>query len=203
MAATGLSLTQIWPTVDWGDVHVRLPTVLVPDSVWIKNGPVTTEVRHLGVSHTTNDLIAWLPKERVLFAGDQVLSGCTPFLLFGSVLGARAAVAQMLRLEPRTVVPGHGPVGGAELIAATLRYLDWVIEAAREGVRSRRTPRALAPLVGPGPFPAWIDGERHVANFHRAYLDLEGASPGEPLDLESVFKDVIDCCEHGYPICQA
>lgn len=203
MAAAGLSLTGIWPDVDWGELEVRLPTVLVADSVTIENGGTTLEVRHLGVSHSTNDLIVWLPKERVLFAGDQVLSGCTPFLLFGSVAGARAALAQMLRLEPRTVVPGHGRVGGPGLITATLEYLDWVVAVAKEGLRSRLTPRTLAGQAGPGPFPGWIDRERHVANFHRAYAELEGALPGAPLDLEPVMKDVIACCEHGYPRCRA
>src|SRR5882672_4612070 len=110
MAATGMSLTQLWPDVDWGDVSVRLPTVCVPDSVTVRNGATITEIRHVGVSHTTNDLIAWLPRERILFAGDVVLSGCTPFLLFGSVLGAKAVLSELRKLEPRTVVPGHGPI---------------------------------------------------------------------------------------------
>jgi len=203
MSAAGLSIMGLWPMVEWGDLRVRLPTRLIPDSATIGHGTTTTEIRHLGVSHTTNDLVAWLPRKGVLFAGDQVLSRCTPFLLFGSVLGAKAALIQLRRLEPRTVVPGHGPVGGVELIAATLRYLDWVIEVAQEGLRSRKTAKAVAHSVGPGPFPEWIDSERHVANFHRAYLDLEGAAPGAPLDLESVFRDVSDCCEHGYPVCLA
>jgi cyclase len=46
-------------------------------------------VRHVGTAaHTTNDSIVWLPGPRVLFAGDLLFNGGTPFLVMGSVAGA-------------------------------------------------------------------------------------------------------------------
>ena len=47
----------------------------------------------------------------MLFAGDLLFNGGTPFLLMGSVLGAIDVLEDVVRpLGARTIVPGHGPV---------------------------------------------------------------------------------------------
>ena len=48
------------------------------------------ELHFLGPAHTTNDVVAWIPERRVLFAGDLVFNGGTPFVVMGSVAGSRA-----------------------------------------------------------------------------------------------------------------
>jgi cyclase len=208
MREAGLDLLRLWPEVDWGGVQVRLPDIDVDDSVTLRTGPATgsdprVELHHLGVAHTDNDLVAWLPRERVLFAGDQVMSGSTPFLLFGSVLGSRAALDGLAALEPRVVVPGHGRIGGPALIEQTRTYLDWLVEVARSGLRERVRPLQLASRCGPGPFPSWSEPERLVANLHRAYADLQGAPPAAPLELGSVLADVASLAPGGRLVCRA
>jgi len=69
-------------------------------------------VKHVGTAaHTTNDVLAWFPGQSVLFCGDLVFNGGTPFLLMGSVAGCIEALEQVVApLGARTIVPGHGPV---------------------------------------------------------------------------------------------
>jgi cyclase len=53
----------------------------------------------------------WIPERSVLFCGDLIFNGGTPFLLMGSVAGAVDALEQVLMpLGAQTIVPGHGPV---------------------------------------------------------------------------------------------
>jgi cyclase len=78
-------------------------------------------------------LAHWLPRERVLFAGDIVMSGAAPFCLMGSVGGSLTAVSRLAALGPKTVVSGYGPVTGPEILDQTARYLRWIQELAAEG----------------------------------------------------------------------
>jgi cyclase len=191
MAETGLALTALWPGVDWGDARVTLPTVTFSARMTLHLGERHVELIHLGVAHTTNDVVVWLPAERVLFAGDVVLSGAAPFSLFGSVAGTISAIARLRRLEPATVVCGHGPVGGVELLDRNVEYLRWVEALAAEGVAAGRTPLEVARDADLDRFADLIDPERIAGNLHRAYAERAGVPAGAPLDVLEVFAEMV------------
>ena len=46
-------------------------------TLWM--GSREVQIIHIGRSHTAGDTVVWLPKERVLFAGDTVEFGATPY----------------------------------------------------------------------------------------------------------------------------
>ncbi len=201
-AAADLGLTKLWPDVDWGDVRVTLPTITFTDRMTLHVGQRTVELIHVGVAHTTNDVVVWLPEERVLFSGDVVMSGAAPFSLFGSVAGTIKAIGMLRELAPVTVVCGHGPVGGAELLDHNIAYLEWVQELAAEGVLCGRLPLQVARDSGGGRFADLIDAERLVGNLHRAYAELSGAAPGTELDVLAIFAEMV--AYHGeHPACFA
>ncbi|TQM32777.1 MBL fold metallo-hydrolase [Nocardia bhagyanarayanae] len=192
MAETGLALTKLWPNVDWGDVRVTLPGITFSDSVTLHVGERRVELIHLGpAAHTTNDVVAWLPAERVLFAGDLVMSGAAPFCLMGSVSGSIAAVRRLFALGAETVVAGHGPVTGPEIFDQTLRYLRWVQDLAAEGRALGLTPLAIALEADHGEFDGLVDQERLVGNLYRADAELSGGPLGEPLDVLSIFDEMV------------
>src|SRR2546421_7815671 len=104
------------------------PFLTYTDGVTLHLGELRCEVRHVGQpAHTTNDSVVWVPERSVLYCGDLLFNGGTPFLLMGSVEGAVEVLEQVVRpLEARTIVPGHGAVCGPELIDITLGYLRFV-----------------------------------------------------------------------------
>ena len=171
MAHTGLALTGLWPDVAWGDVRVTLPTLTFRHPVTLHLGERRIELVPLGPAHTTGDVVVWLPDERVLFAGDVVLSGSTPFNLMGSIGGGIEAVAQLAALGAETVVCGHGPVTGPDVFAETSAYLRWIQALAAEGLAHGLTPLELAREAGLGDFGHLLDPERIVGNLHRAYAE--------------------------------
>ncbi|MCP2296799.1 cyclase [Nocardia amikacinitolerans] len=192
MTETGLALTKLWPNVDWGDVRVTLPGITFSDNVTLHVGERRVELIHLGpAAHTTNDVVAWLPAERVLFAGDLVMSGAAPFCLMGSVSGSIAAVRRLFALGAETVVAGHGPVTGPEIFDQTLRYLRWVQDLAAEGRALGLTPLAIALEADHGEFGGLVDQERLVGNLYRADAELSGGPLGEPLDVLSIFDEMV------------
>ncbi len=77
----------------------------------IEIGGVVFEFKHRGGAHTPGDMLVWLPQKRVLFSGDVVyvdrMLGVLPFSQTKSWL---ATFAELERLAPHWIVPGHGRV---------------------------------------------------------------------------------------------
>ena len=111
MLATGIpDYRAAFPTVDWGDLKFRAPDITFEGSTTIHLDDVTIDLFDVGfVAHTEGDVLAWLPDRGVLFTGDLIFHGGTPFALFGSVQGTLDALDVIERQEADVIVPGHGP----------------------------------------------------------------------------------------------
>ncbi|HVT70199.1 MAG TPA: MBL fold metallo-hydrolase, partial [Trebonia sp.] len=132
-------------------------------------------------------------EQSVLFCGDLVFNGGTPFLLMGSVAGAVEALeTAVLPLGARTVVPGHGPVfEGTAPVQATLDYLRFVLDLAERGRAAGVSPLDAARGTDLGRFAGWPDAERIVGNLHRAYAELDGIPRGGPVDVPAALADMV------------
>jgi cyclase len=205
MAAAGMGLHTLWPDVEWGELILRLPTVTFGRSMTLLLGDRTVELHHVGPAHSTNDIVAWIPDARVLFAGDVVLPGCTPFCLMGSVHGALQALDRLRGFGAQTVIGGHGEISGPAVFDETERYLRRIVDLAGEGVTEGITPLELARRHGPGEFGALLDPERLVGNLHRAFLEVgrPDLPLGADIDVFGVFKEMIDFNGGRVPTCLA
>lgn len=188
--ATGTAAELLFPGVDCGEIRVRPPFVTFDDrlTVWVDD--LRVELVHVGPAHTTNDVVLWVPDHRVLLAGDLVFSGGTPFVVMGSLAGSLAALDRLRALEPAVVVPGHGPVGGPELLDRQGDYLRWVQAVAADAESAGLGPLAAARAADLGPFAAWHDPERLVGNLHRAASERRGEPLGTPLGVGPLLEMV-------------
>lgn len=204
MQYAGLHLTGLWPAVDWGwgAADVLPPEMTFPDRAVLWIGGIEVRLLHVGPAHTTGDTVVWLPEQRVLFTGDVVMSGVTPFIAMGSLSGSLAAIALLRGLGAQTIVPGHGPVGGTELLDATEGYLRWVGSLATDAARSGVSALDAARAARPGPYGDLIDAERLVPNLRRALAERDGAEPGAPLDMPALFAELVEF-HGGLPACRA
>ncbi|MER5886582.1 MBL fold metallo-hydrolase [Streptomyces sp. NPDC001941] len=198
----GLHMAGLWPDVEWGELTLVTPALTYRTRMTLHLGPLRAELLHVGPAHTTGDTVVHLPERGVVFTGDLVMAGATPFCPMGSVSGSLAALDRLRALGATTVVPGHGPVGGPELYDLNEAYLRRLQDLAREGVAAGLTPLEVARESGPGPFADLLDAERLVPNLHRAYAEERGAEPGVPLDVPALFAEMT---EHhgGLPACHA
>jgi cyclase len=183
----------IWTEVDWGDLEVAPPFLTFETAVTLWADELRCEIRYVGTpAHTTNDSIIHIPERSVLFAGDLLFNGGTPFLLMGSITGAIEVLEQVVApLGAQTIVPGHGPVGGPELIGEVLGYLRFVQDTARRGRDAGLSPLDAARQTDLGRYADLLDPERIVGNLHRAYAELDGAERGAPIDLVAALTDMI------------
>ena len=185
-------LDAIFGAVDWGELTIRPPTVVLDERLDLYAGDRLIELHYIGTpAHTTGDVVAWLPAERVLFAGDLVFNGGTPFVLMGSVEGALASLDRIRAFGATTIVPGHGPVCDAASVDAVGRYLEMVLDVARRAQDAGLSPLDAARETDLGEFAELRDSERIVGNLHRAMAELGGAARGAPIDVPAAFMDMI------------
>ena len=111
-------------------VELVEPDVVYEGAASLDLGGRRADLRTWGLAHTRGDQVVFLPEQRVLFTGDLVERRC--FAIFpyfppadADVDGDRwiAVLEQLERLEPEVVVPGHGEVGDAGVVAAAREYL--------------------------------------------------------------------------------
>jgi cyclase len=193
MVATGFPPPAgIWSGVDWGDLHVAPPFVTFDDhlTVWVDD--LEVQLYAIGhAAHTTNDIVAWIPARSVLFTGDLIFVGGTPFVPMGSVSGSLAALDRVRQFGARTLVTGHGPVSGPEVIEPVADYLRFIQSTARRAKAAGLSPLEAARETDLGQFADWHDPERIVGNLYRAYAELDGAAPGAPIDIVAALRDMV------------
>ena len=75
-------------------------------TLWL--GEREVQILHIGRSHTAGDTVVWLPKERVLFAGDAVEFGATPYCGDAHFTDWPATLDAIRALKPEKLAPGRG-----------------------------------------------------------------------------------------------
>ena len=182
----------VFPGVDWGEIPITPPFVTFDDHLHVHVDDLEVSLEFMGPAHTTNDVVAWVPDRRLLFAGDLVFNGGTPFVVMGSVSGTISAVERLEALGAETIVPGHGDVCGADVLDDQLDYLRFVQSVARDAVASGTGALDAARQADLGRFAEWHDAERLVGNLHRAMAEERGLEPGGELDIVTAFVEMVE-----------
>ncbi len=182
-----------WDAPDWGGLELAPPFLTFTEAVTVWVDELRCEVRHVGqAAHTTNDAVVWIPDRSVLFCGDLLFNGGTPFVLMGSVTGSIEVLERVIKpLGARTVVPGHGPVSGPALIDDVVGYLRFVQATAEAGLAAGLSPLEAARECDLGPYTDLSDSERIVGNLHRAYAELAGIPRGGRIDTAAALADMV------------
>lgn len=116
-----------WPTLTF---HKRM-------TLWL--GRREVQIIHIGRSHTAGDTVVWLPKEKVLFSGDCVEYGATPYCGDAHYTDWPATLEAIRALGAERLVPGRGRslMNRAEVeegIAGTAAFTSDLFARVRQGV---------------------------------------------------------------------
>jgi glyoxylase-like metal-dependent hydrolase (beta-lactamase superfamily II) len=120
------------------------PTVTFEKEMTVWFGEREIRIWHPGAGHTAGDTVAWLPKERVLFSGDLVEEGATPYCGDAHLAEWPETLEKLAGLAPRKLVPGRGeamtsPRASLDAIAATRGFVRRMAAEVRKGVRAGRS----------------------------------------------------------------
>lgn len=125
-----------WPTLTF---HGEM-------TLWL--GSREVRIIHAGRGHTAGDTIAWLPREKVLFSGDLVEYGATPYCGDAHFQDWPATLDRLEALGAAALVPGRGealrtPDRIREGLEGTRAFLRDLYAIAREGVAAGHDLKAV------------------------------------------------------------
>lgn len=103
-------------------------------------GGLVLELMHLGPAHTAEDMVVYLPRQQVLFAGDVMFRQRIPFIGQADSHHWQQALTQLSALNVAWLVPGHGAASQnfKQDLLLTLNYLQFMrtsmLSAVEEGL---------------------------------------------------------------------
>jgi glyoxylase-like metal-dependent hydrolase (beta-lactamase superfamily II) len=120
------------------------PTMAFSDRLTLWLGRRRVDLLHLGRGHTAGDIVAWLPDERVMFAGDLIEHGATPYTGDAHLRDWPRTLDRLEELGAAKAVPGRGaalegPEQVREAVDGTRSFIRDLYGTAEEGVRAGRS----------------------------------------------------------------
>ena len=111
------------------------PTMVFDNSLTLMMGGLEIQIKHLGRGHTQGDTIVWVPSQKVLFSGDLVENGATPYTGDAHLRDWPGTLKKLRALEPEYLIPGRGPamMNAADSLKA-IDSTEGFIRALYEGV---------------------------------------------------------------------
>lgn len=99
------------------------------DSLKLRLNGKAIECYYLGAAHSLDNIVVWIPSEKILFPGCMVKSIDAETLgntVDGDLKSYPQTIDRLLRkfLSAKIVIPGHGSAGGVELIEHTKDILS-------------------------------------------------------------------------------
>ncbi|HEY7629450.1 MAG TPA: MBL fold metallo-hydrolase [Thermoleophilaceae bacterium] len=170
---------------DWEGVELRVPSETWEGRLELRVGEREVTFIELGPAHTGSDSIVHVPDAGVVFTGDLLFIGGTPIVWEGTYQNWLDACETILSLEPRLLVPGHGPPTDEQGVRGVMRYLEYVRAEARKRFDAGMDAEAAADDIDLGEFADWSDSERIAVNVEAAYREFD---PGrEPPAVPELF----------------
>jgi cyclase len=125
----------------------RAPNLTFDRELVVDLGGREVQIKHLGRGNTAGDAVVFLPKEKIVVAGD-LLDHPVPYLGGGYPSRLGPTLREMARLDPEVIVPGHGDVLRGDYARTYLNQVAAFVEAvtaqvSREVYRLGNGPQNL------------------------------------------------------------
>jgi glyoxylase-like metal-dependent hydrolase (beta-lactamase superfamily II) len=117
----------------------------------VDDGTRRVEFYHFGWAHTRGDGFAYLPKEKIICTGDAAANGPYNYTADGNIANWPKVLARAAKLDVRTVLPGHGPVGGPEVLTGQAQFMDELRKAVAAEVKAGKKATDFIKMDGERP----------------------------------------------------
>lgn len=152
--------------------YIVPPTDTFDREMLLDDRDMPVRLIHLGRANTDGDLVAWLPKQRIVISGDIVVAP-TPFGFFSYPGDWIETIGRVKALGFTTLIPGHGEP------QTDATYLDRLVAAITD-IRAQ-----VAPLAKQG-LP--IEEVRKKVDFTKT-AELFGTTPRIKANFQGLFVD--------------
>ena len=169
------------------DVVIKKPEITFTGQLIVKKGGREVHFIRLG-GHTPATSGVWLPRERILFAGDVVVVGEHPSLGQSNSKEWLEVLTRLRKMSLAAMVPGHGPLCNVEATQPISDYIRLLRSKVRNQFKAGRSKSEAAVVISQmiDSFPhrpgdkSFVE-KRIRAGVSRVYDDMK-ASYGEETD---------------------
>ncbi|MDI9347856.1 MAG: MBL fold metallo-hydrolase [Methylacidiphilales bacterium] len=147
------------------------PTHVFSNAMKFFMGKTRVDISNPGRGHTKGDTIAWLEQERILFSGDLVEYGATPYSGDAYHRDWPSTLDKLLALQPEMLVPGRG-----EAVIGKKKCIE-AIEGTREFVQAMFSSVEAGKKKGKSLSECYIDAYTTLAPKYKQWVIFEHCLP--------------------------
>ena len=124
------------------------PTLVFERRLTLWLGKLEVEIMQLGRGHTKGDTVVWLPEEKIMFSGDLVEYGATPYTGDAYLTDWPATLDAIAALKPTKLVPGRGaslqtPQAVQAGLDGTRAFITAMFGAVKQGAAAGKDLRSV------------------------------------------------------------
>jgi cyclase len=123
---------------DIADSFLKVPDLIFDDKLVFEDKEQRAELLFFGHAHTAGDAFLYLPKHKILCTGDACTNG--PFNYMGHSDSASwiRVMEKAQQLDVKIVCPGHGPLGGKDVLDKQRRYFVELRQQVKKGIEANK-----------------------------------------------------------------
>jgi cyclase len=191
---------QLHQDCDFEGIRLVLPTTVFEDRHVLNLEGTEVHLICVGPCHQTGDTLIDAPGEGGVFTGDAIFHECAPMGWNGSCRKWMEKLDFIISLEPKVIVPGHGPVCGVEAVVQRRACRQYVRAEAKPCFRLGPSAMDASKKIDFGPYAGWRAPARSCMNVERAYRELCNEAGDTPWDHAKNFDHLCEvpqargCC---------
>ncbi|MFN8007994.1 MAG: MBL fold metallo-hydrolase [Terriglobia bacterium] len=166
---------------------LNLPTAEPPQQTFSENKFVIEDSTHrvefhfFGWAHTRGDGFVYLPKEKIICTGDAVVNGPYNYMSDGNVGNWPDVINHALKLDVKTVLPGHGVPGSRDVLLGEKRFILELQKSVHTAIKSGKKLEDLGTLKDGKLNSTALKLPESVANWVGDFF---------PSQVEAVYKEI-------------
>ena len=172
LGEVGDYITRIFGSFRFGEVDPAPPTRTFTGSMPLSVGDLGLDLVEVGPAHTGGDILVEIPDRDTVFTGDILFNGGTPVVWTGPFANWIAACDRIVDAGWSTIVPGHGPLAGADDVRTLRAYLVWLMDEVRPRHDAGMTVDETIADIDLGQWADLGESERLAVNVDTAYAEL-------------------------------
>jgi glyoxylase-like metal-dependent hydrolase (beta-lactamase superfamily II) len=160
-------------------IRILAPVMTFDDTLTIVDGDRSVQLLYLGKAHTDDDIVLYLPQEKIAFLGDIFFHDAIPNVEDASILEWMKTLQEVLKLDARMFVPGHGPVGARRDLEGVLNYFEDLKALVEPAVaHGESLEQFLGEVRLPAKYSSFSFQKFFPANVQKLYAEIKASQPG-------------------------
>ncbi len=136
-------------------LRTTLPDSTFNDTLIIKGTQKKVVLISFKNGHTVDDVVMYLPEDKILFTGDLVFIGMHPYLADGSPDTLLQILDTLKKFDIEKIIPGHGDIGGLDDIDNMIHYIKTMQSQVESLIGDGKSPKDLSESDIAEPFNKW------------------------------------------------